>query len=137
MKALVLIFLVCSIPLIEATTPYYHAVQFGRTLRRMLIPRVPFGLKLLGLGKAALLAPITVPLHFAGKAVGAGIIAGPALVGASLGAPIGAVAGAHAGKEIYYLACAIPINSLFPYLQVPLQEQLKVQPLERVFLSPN
>lgn len=97
-SALFLLFLVASVPVIEATTPYYHAVQFGRTLRRLFSPRIPFGLKVLGVGKHLLLAPITVPLAVGAKMAGAGIIAGPAIAGAAIGAPVGAIAGAHAGK---------------------------------------
>ena len=110
-KAIFLVILVASVPVLEATTPQYHAVQFGRTLRRLFVPRIPFGLKVLGLGKGLLLAPVALPLAVAGKAAVAGTIAGPAIVGASLGAPIGAIAGAHAGK--YALSSAKELIDLF------------------------
>ena len=92
-----ILFLVCSTVVVDASTPFVYANMLKRGIGRFMTPRIPFGAKMLLGGKALLFAPITVPLAIAGKAMGAGIIAGPALLGASIGAPVGALGGAMAG----------------------------------------
>lgn len=96
-NAFFLLFLISSTVVTDASTPFVYANMANRALRRFLTPRIPFGAKLLIGAKGLILAPITVPLALAGKALGAGMIAGPALLGASIGAPIGAMGGAVAG----------------------------------------